>query len=180
MASSVGQPPPLSTERLRIRPFVLDDAPFIVALLNDPDFIRHIRDRGVRTLADAREYLAGPLDSYARHGFGLCCVIEVASGQAVGMCGLLQRERLPAPDIGYAFLPAARRKGYAYEAARGVLQFAGAQGIGRVLAITNEHNRASQQLLTKLGFDYLEQVVFDDDEPPVHCYEVRLTPASSE
>ena len=48
---------PLLTPRLAIRLFTDDDAAFVVELLNDPDWLRFIGDRQVRTLDDARAYL---------------------------------------------------------------------------------------------------------------------------
>ena len=64
------QPTPmLVTPRLIIRPFIEDDAVFVVALLNDPDWLRFIGDRKVRTLDDARVYLRnGPIAAVARNG----------------------------------------------------------------------------------------------------------------
>jgi RimJ/RimL family protein N-acetyltransferase len=94
------------------------DAAFVVELLNDPSFLQHIGDKGVRTEADACRYLeTGPLASYARHGFGLLRVGLRESGEPVGMCGLLKRDWLPDPDIGFALLPRFWRRGYALEAA---------------------------------------------------------------
>jgi hypothetical protein len=62
----------LDTPRLALRWLAPDDAPFILELLNDPDWIRFIGDRGVRTVEGAREYIEkGPAASYARNGFGL-------------------------------------------------------------------------------------------------------------
>lgn len=62
----------MATERLMLRPFTLDDTGIVIAVLNDPDFMRFVGDRQVRTEDDARTYLHnGPLDSYAKHGFGL-------------------------------------------------------------------------------------------------------------
>lgn len=166
----------LNTERLEIRPFTADDAPFILELLNDKDFIKHIQDRGVRTLEHAGDYLSnGPLGSYAKTGFGLCCVIERGSQASVGMCGILQRETLPVPDLGYAFLPKARKKGYAYEASSEVIRFARSNlGLERILAVTSETNVASQGLLRKLGFRFLGLAQFEPDSEPVPCYELRL------
>ena len=58
---------PLETQRLTLRPITLDDAPFTLALLNDPDWLRYVGDRGVRTLDGARQYLAeGPLAMWRR------------------------------------------------------------------------------------------------------------------
>ena len=144
----------LTTARLRVRALAPDDAPFIVTLLNDPSFIRNIGDRGVRTEEDALEYLvAGPLASYARHGFGLCAVALAASGEAIGICGLLQRDELPSPDLGFALLPRFWSQGYAFEAASAVMADARARlGLATVLAIANPANAASIRLLERLGF----------------------------
>lgn len=175
-------PPVLISERLVIRPFTYEDDAFILELLNDKDFIEHIQDRGVRTLEQARDYICnGPLESYENFGFGLCCVMELATQMRVGMCGLIQRETLPAPDIGYAFLPAARAKGYAYEACRRVLEFAHAElDLERVLAVTGKTNVASQRLLDKLGFRYLRPARFEPDSEHVPCFELRLVHAVSD
>lgn len=147
-------PAALSTARLVVRELADDDAPFIVALLNDPDFIRNIGDRGVRTGEDACEYLAaGPLASYARHGFGLCAVVLAGTGKPIGICGLLQRDELPGPDIGFAFLPQYRAQGYAFEAASAVKADAHARlGIQTLFAIVSPGNEPSVRLLEKLGF----------------------------
>ena len=55
----------IETERLSITEFGLEDAAFVLELLNEPDFIRYIADRGVRDVAGAQKYLLdGPLTNY--------------------------------------------------------------------------------------------------------------------
>lgn len=144
----------LKTARLIVRALTWDDAPFIVSLLNDAAFVVNIGDRGVRTDADARAYLtAGPLASYARYGFGLCAVTLAGPGTPIGICGVLQREELPGPDLGFAFLPEFRGQGYALEAASAVKADAHARlGLPTLLAIVNPDNAPSIRLLEKLGF----------------------------
>ena len=84
----------LETERLRLRRLSLDDAAFILDLLNEPSFLNYIGDKGVRTLDDARDYiLTGPMASYERHGFGLYLVELKERGVPMGICGLLKRDR---------------------------------------------------------------------------------------
>ena len=140
----------LETPRLTLRPFTRADAPFALRLLNEPSFHAHIGDKGVRDLDGARAYLeGGPLASYGRHGHGLMAVALKATGQPIGMCGLLKREHLERPDLGYAFLPEAWGQGYALEAARAVLDEAKRD---RVLALVSPANAASIRLLEKLGF----------------------------
>ena len=142
----------IRTPRLTLRRFTLDDAPFILELVNDPDWIRHIGDRKVRSLEDARGYVRrAALTPYERHGFGLYRVERNDSGRAVGMCGLVKREGLDDVDIGFAFLPAGRGQGFAAEAAEAVLAHAKALGIERVVAVVAPANAASIRLLEKIG-----------------------------
>ncbi|MCC5452364.1 GNAT family N-acetyltransferase [Rheinheimera sp. UJ51] len=143
------------THRLTLRPLTLADAPFMLTLLNDPGFVQHIGDRGVRDLAGAEQHLQqGPLKSYQQYGFGLRAMEHTATKQLIGICGLLQREQLDAPDLGYALLEPYQQQGFAYEAAKAVLQWAVTLRIPSLYAIVNEDNTASQALLHKLGFAY--------------------------
>lgn len=97
----------LETPRLRIRRLTLEDAPFVFELVNTPDFLRYIGDKQVRDLPGAERYLTeGPLASYDRHGFGLYVVVDGGTGSPMGFCGLVKRDTLEHPDLGYAFLPA--------------------------------------------------------------------------
>jgi RimJ/RimL family protein N-acetyltransferase len=155
----------LRTARLVVRALTLEDAPFIVSLLNDPAFVRNIGDRNVRTDADACEYLtAGPLASYACHGFGLCAVALAGSGEAAGICGMLKRDELPFPDLGFAFLPQFRGQGYALEAASAVKADAHARlGLATLYAIVNPANDASIRLLAKLGFEFQRPIQLGSD-----------------
>ena len=115
----------LATERLGIREFTFTDAAFVMELLNEPAFIEFIGDKGVRDIAGAEKYLReGPLASYARHGFGLWCVARRTDGLPFGSCGLLKRDFLDHPDLGYAFLARHHGQGYAHEAATAVLRHA--------------------------------------------------------
>lgn len=146
----------LVTARLDLRELDAGDAAFMLAMLNDAAFIEHIGDRGVRTLDDARAYVeAGPMASYAQHGFGLYCVEERATRLPVGLCGLLRRPTLDDVDIGFAFLPAYRSLGYAREAAQAVLGHAHAiLGLRRIVAIVAPGNAPSARLLEHLGFRF--------------------------
>ena len=162
----------IETERLRIRPLAPPDASFIVLLLNDPAFLRYIGDRGVRTEQDAVAYIEnGPAASHARYGFGLSAVEGREDRTLMGMCGLLQRDELEAPDLGFAFLPPFRRRGFAREAADAVLGDASARlGITRVLAITQPDNAPSMALLDRLGFQFERLMRKGPADPELRVY----------
>ena len=144
----------LHTPRLVLDELETDrDADFILALLNEPGFLENIGDRGVRDLAGARTYIEeGPLASYAGYGYGLWRATERAGGRPVGLCGLVKRDGLKDPDLGYAFLASVWGRGYASEAARACLDHARrALRLGRIVAITAPGNSASQAVLKKIG-----------------------------
>lgn len=171
MSPSAGSPAVLETARLVLRRFTTQDADFIVELVNDPDWIRFIGDKGVRTPADAARYLEnGPMRLYERHGFGLWLVARKADGEPLGMCGLVKRDHLADVDLGFAFLPRHRSHGYARESAEGVLGHARDRlGMRRLVAITVPANEASAGLLRKLGF-VLEDTLEWTPGDPVHLY----------
>jgi [ribosomal protein S5]-alanine N-acetyltransferase len=161
----------LETERLRLRELTADDAEFVVAQLNDPEFIRNVADRGVRTAAAARTYiLDGPVASYRRHGFGLLLVELKDSRTPIGICGLIRREGLDDVDLGYALLPHFRSKGHAHEAAAAVMAHTRILGLARVVAIVSSHNSESIRLLRKLGFWYERQIRLADDAEELELF----------
>jgi RimJ/RimL family protein N-acetyltransferase len=158
----------LITGRLTLREFVDEDAPFIVTLLNQPSFLRFIGDKKVRTIEDARMYIQiGPRENYKRYGFGQYLVQLKETNKAIGMCGLVKRDTLEHPDLGFAFLPEAWGKGYAFEAASAVLKHTqDALSLSRILAITNPDNDASIKRLGRLGFQFecLKRLSTDADQ----------------
>ncbi len=149
----------LHTARLRLRRLTLDDAEFIVALVNEPAWLQFIGDKGVRNAEDARAYLRRSVFAmYERHGFGLLAV-TLPDGTPIGICGLLQRETLPDVDLGYALLATYRGHGYAREAALGVRDYAvGTLGLRRLVALTAFDNVPSIRLLELLGFGYEDTI----------------------
>jgi [ribosomal protein S5]-alanine N-acetyltransferase len=169
-----------TTPRLVLREFSHADAPFILELVNDEGWLRFIGDRGVQSVDDAEGYLdKGPLTSYAANGFGLYLVARRDDDTRVGMCGLVRRDTLEHPDIGYAFLPAFRGLGYATEAAGAMLGHAWTTlALPRVLAITNPENVGSIRVLERLGFALEGQVSVRAGEPDVSLYAVSR-PTSS-
>jgi [ribosomal protein S5]-alanine N-acetyltransferase len=166
----------LETRRLVLRHLADSDAPFILRLLNDAAFLRFIGDRGVRTEADARAYLAaGPVDSYHRHGHGLYAATLRDNGEPIGMCGLVRREYLDEPDLGFALLPEYRAAGYTAEASAGVIAHAREHlGIGRLYAITSLDNVASIRLLEKLGFQLETCLRRPPDDAEINLFSLSL------
>ena len=164
----------ITTNRLRIRPYTLADAPFLLELLNSPGWIENIGDRKVYDIPAAEAYIQEKmLDSYAAYGHGYYLVELRADDTPIGTCGVGQRDYLDHPDIGFAFLPEHTGRGYAYEATRSLLSYARSIfQMPRMLAFTLPSNERSIRLLKKLGLrpvhpfhlpgDPEELLLFDD------------------
>jgi RimJ/RimL family protein N-acetyltransferase len=146
----------LATERLRLRTATLDDAAFYHALVNDPAFIEHIGDRGIRTLEQARQsVLDGPIAMQVQRGHSLYVVELNTDATPIGM-------------------PAWRGLGYALEAARGVLAYAPTLGLRRVLAITSPNNIASNRLLLKLGMQFEHFMHLTPEDAGTNLYSIEV------
>jgi ribosomal-protein-alanine N-acetyltransferase len=171
----------LETERLILRRLTREDAGFILELVNDPDWLRFIGDKGVRNLEDAARYIAtGPMEMYSRFGFGMYRVERREGGAPIGICGLIRREGLDAADIGFALLPAFRREGFAREAAEAVLVYGRTVlGLGRIAAITSPENDVSAGLLGRLGFRFAKKIRLSPEAPDVRLFTSDPDPAPS-
>ncbi len=153
-ADPAASSPALQTPRLRLRLPAIADGAFFLELLNDPFFVRFTGDRGIRDLAGAQGYVTDRLlPTYATHGFTLLLVERRSDGIPLGICGLVQRTYLDAPDLGFGFLARHCRQGYGYESATAVMADARKHlRLQKIYGLTSEDNLGSLRLLQKLGF----------------------------
>jgi RimJ/RimL family protein N-acetyltransferase len=152
----------LETARLRLRRFDLEDTAFIIQLLSSPGWLEYIGDRNVKTQEEAKNYLEnGPLKSYKQNGFGLC-MVETKEGVPIGMSGILRRDNLEHPDIGFALLPEYQSQGYAFEIADATLEYAKNHlQLATVFAITLPNNTRSMRLLERIGLRFVKTICFE-------------------
>ncbi len=146
----------LETDRLVIRQLTLEDTSFVIELVNSPGWLRFIGDRNIKTDEQAKDYLEnGPLKSYEQNGFGLYLVALKSNKTPLGMCGLIKRDTLPQPDIGFAFFPEFMGQGFAFEAANAIMTLAThTLKLPTVMAITLPENDRSRKLLEKIGLTF--------------------------
>jgi len=166
----------LQTERLRLRWLTLDDAELMLAVWNDPAFVRFVGDRGIHTLDAAKTTMReGVMRLYEDYGYGPFRMALVDSGEPIGICGLFRREGLDDPDIGFATLPDFCGRGYAFEAARAVIDHARDDlELPRLTAIVSPENGASVGLIRKLGLRFERMYRMVDDKDCVAIYGMQL------
>jgi RimJ/RimL family protein N-acetyltransferase len=162
----------LETSRLRLREFTLDDAPFLVSLMNSDSWMEFIGNTAVHTVDHAEQYIVkGLQQSYTSQGFGLWLIEKKELCEPIGMCGLLRREALDYIDIGFALLPEFQGKGYAIEITASTMIFGKyILGIEQIAAITKSNNLRSIALLKKLGFSYQKNIKLKADGEELQLY----------
>lgn len=150
----------LHSERLSFRKLEQGDAEFIIGLLNSPGWIKYIGDRNVHNTTQAIDYLEkGPMKSYHDNSYGLWLVVIRENETPIGMCGLLKRDYLEHPDIGFALMPEFIGKGYGQEMAMAVFKYARQElNLEQIMAITLPENKASIRVLETLGMCFVKTV----------------------
>lgn len=166
----------LETERLTLRHFTLDDAPFVLDLFTQPSFIANVADRGLRSVEDAADYVRDHLfQAYGESGYGFWAVVSRATGATIGLCGVIKRETLDDVDLGYGFLPQFWGNGFAREATTATMEHARhTLNLDRVVAIVSPHNAPSIKILDLLGMRREAEFTMPGEETPVFLYGIDL------
>jgi ribosomal-protein-alanine N-acetyltransferase len=162
----------IETERLCLRPVTRDDAELMLAIWNDPAFIRNVADRGIRTIDEARVAIqSGAQKLFEDYGYGPYSMALKSDGSQIGICGLFKRDNLDDPDIGFSVLPDYCGKGYAGEAAVAVVDFARRElGITALTAIVSPSNAPSIGLIRKLGLRFERMITMPGEDDAICLY----------
>ncbi len=151
-ASGQGDGFVLQTARLGLRPHRLGDIPFMMALNADPEVVRYTGNVAFANEEEAAEIIRALGRQYEETRTGRFLVVERASGESVGWCGLKRGED-GAFDLGYRFFRQHWGRGLATESARACAEYGfGPLGLARLVAYAAIENPASIAVLTKLGF----------------------------
>lgn len=142
----------LSTARLLLRRFTLDDLDLLDRLASDARVMHYLG--GVKDRAATETMLRGRiLAYYEQHpGLGIWATIERASGACVGFHVLNHLQGEPDIQVGYALFADAWGQGYASEMTVRLLHYGFVtRRLPVIVAITNMDNVASQRVLLKAG-----------------------------
>jgi len=169
---------PLQTERLWIRPFVMEDLEVVHRLLDIELAEADLGTEKTTTLAERARWLQWSVLNYSQLAmlhqppYGDRAVVLKATDQVIGACGFVPClnafEQLPAfasseipaapgrysTEFGlfYAISPAHQRQGYATEAAQALVDYAFRHlGLQRIVATTSYDNPGSMGVMRKLG-----------------------------
>ncbi|WP_341850266.1 GNAT family N-acetyltransferase [Neorhizobium sp. CSC1952] len=132
----------LTTDRLVLRELTRNDVPVLHRIFGDPVSMRYYpRAKTLEETFDWFDKLA--FQSYAENGFGLWGMVEKASGELIGDCGITL-QKTPSgmePEIGYHLRREWLGRGYAFEAASACRDFGLYKlGFGRIVSIVSPDN----------------------------------------
>jgi ribosomal-protein-alanine N-acetyltransferase len=155
----------IETERLRLRPFTLEDLPALSSMRAREEVSRYLGTSALQTPEFVQMRLRAYLECYRLHGFGPAAVLEKSGGEFIGWSGLQPLEfgwngELSAKagreiEVGYGFDTPHWGKGYATEAATASLRYGFEEaGLQRIIAVASLENKASWRVMEKLGMKY--------------------------
>ena len=168
---------PLETDRLVIRPFVMDDLDAIHRILDIELAEAETGTEGAKTREERASWLQWTILAYEELArlhqppYGDRAVALRGTREVVGACGyvpcLAPFDQIPALRLStdptpahmstefglyWAISPAHQRRGYATEAARALIAYAFAElGLTRVVATTSHDNAPSIGVMRKVG-----------------------------
>jgi ribosomal-protein-alanine N-acetyltransferase len=106
-----------------------------------------------------------------RLGYGTYTIIRKSDGEKVGSCGLYDREGVKGIDIGFALLPDFERKGYAYESVNSLKEIGFNDfKLNQISGITSKKNKASQDLLIKIGLNFEKNITLPNQTQEILLY----------
>jgi RimJ/RimL family protein N-acetyltransferase len=158
------------TERLLIRPFCLDDVPELTSILSDPEVMRY-SVRGICDDIATREFIKWCLSCYSSHGVGPWALINKASTDLIGFCGIGPEivEDAEEMNLGYRLARQYWGAGLASESSRAVLDYAFTKKhLDSVVVIIEPEHIASMRVAEKVGFRDYKNIEFH--EKPVRLY----------
>jgi RimJ/RimL family protein N-acetyltransferase len=147
--------PILTTDRLILRPFVLEDLPALAVVHAEESFWWYPL-RGGMPMEQTTGFLVRTIERYVTDGFGIEAVIDRDSGALIGWAGLavphFLPEVLPAVEVGWRLSGPFRGRGLATEAGQAALEWGFTDGgLERIVSIYEPENVASGKVMEHLG-----------------------------
>ncbi len=148
--------------RLVGRRWLSSDFDKIVEIYSDADVIRWIDDGNPLTPEDAQVWLDNTARNYKERGYGMFTLEDRVSHEVVGFIGLVHPDGQEYAEVKYAFGKPYWGRGLASEIVEAVVAYAAdTLQLPIMVATVAPENHASQKVLTKVGFKFVEQ---RDDE----------------
>jgi RimJ/RimL family protein N-acetyltransferase len=153
----------METDRLVFKTWAIDNLEIAMGLWGDPEVTQYIDGRGLLSRDQVETRLRSEIESLRKNGIQYWPIYEKGTGDFVGCCGLkpwVYSSRV-GPEMGFHLMKNKWGKGYAFEAAQRVADFAfNTLKAERIMAGHHPQNENSKKILERLGFKFVEYVFF--------------------
>ncbi|MBD2020963.1 GNAT family N-acetyltransferase [Leptolyngbya sp. FACHB-36] len=150
----------LYTDRLRLRPYTLEDLDALHALWTDPHVRRYLFDDNVVSKAWAAAAIDRALACFQQQGLGQWCVFLQETTDLIGFAGFSDVEESEQLQMLYGLHPDYWGRGFATEAVKAIVRYAfEAQRLQQIVANTDVANLASANVVQRAGFRLDKRVV---------------------
>lgn len=153
----------LETERLLLRPIEIADAPAMFAMDKNPKVHQYLWNQPVQHINEIHQVIGYIHEQYQRNKIGRFATILKETGEFIGWTGIkfvddhTENGNTNFFDYGYRLAEEYWGKGYASEATKAWLDYGfGALGVETFHAYTHFNNQASNHILNKTGFLFIE------------------------
>lgn len=148
----------LTTDRLALRPFSIKDVEAAFGFFGDPEVMHFSLNGPHASHKPTEDFIQANINRQARLGFSIWAVIERASSDLIGMCGLAEfGHGVPGIELAYRLRRDRWGRGYATEVGQAAVNHAfGSLGLDRLIAAVERENTPSIHVLEKCGFVFLE------------------------
>lgn len=144
----------LETERLILRPFLKENLPIMLEMLQDKDFMAFSPYGALSSEAAKRRFLE-ILEHYKNYNFGKMAIVSKDTHKIIGYCGfeICEVDGQTEAELGFRLIKSERNKGYIVEASLKLLEDMKSRSFKHVIAFSEKDNLPAHNLLNKLGFE---------------------------
>ncbi|MBI3163896.1 MAG: GNAT family N-acetyltransferase [Chloroflexi bacterium] len=151
----------LTTARLTLRLFTMDDIEELFAITNEADIFRYFPTRTGWTVEKTERSIFHQTQHWEKFGYGQMAVTLTESGQLMGWCGLEFLPETNETEVGYLLSKSFWGLGYATEASKESVRFGVEKaGLREIIGLTDPENVASQKVLQKCGMAFTRRQVY--------------------
>jgi ribosomal-protein-alanine N-acetyltransferase len=153
--------PTLTTPRLTLRPFTLDDVTHLHHIMNEPNIMQYFPNTEPPDMERVRKIIENQLNHWDEHNLGWWAVVPIGQSQLIGWNGLQYLPETDEVEVGYLLSKQFWGRGYATEGARASIQF-GFENFDfkEIIGLTHPENLASQNVLKKCGMQFTKSAEY--------------------
>ncbi|BAU66380.1 hypothetical protein STA3757_37840 [Stanieria sp. NIES-3757] len=152
------------TQRLLLKPIFKSDLEPLHNILTDPYVRKYLCDDNVFSMQQTEEMLVESQRLFEEEKLGLWLIKTKNNQEVGGFVGLWYFFEEAQPQLAYALLPKATKKGYATEASSKIIKYCFDElGYQYLIASSDKLNLESHQVAERLGMKKIEERIINNN-----------------